>query len=322
MTIFLSDCARYMEYRLGYQSMPAELPAQEVINQCGEFICSYPWKWLERGFFRSSLRGTINLVGATWTEATLTLTLTGAFATYAFLTGDQIEITAGTNATPDFYVVASKTSADAIVLERSIGATADGQTDIAATFELAACALPGNLQRIISYTTRGTLTQGIAFTTMQDLLLARVNAIGVSGIPYYCAISHAVPAGGGTPVPRLELDKSPPQNETAAVVWFYREGWRRVTKDADPLSIPTYFEGFFLDVLREYVAGLTGMGGVWRQQRMEAITQAAEWRAMVARDGLIQPNYGPLQGGRLAQVSGWGAGRYLADEPNPVPTGP
>lgn len=74
---------------------------------------------------------TIALVDATWTDATKTLELTGAFTNYVFKAGDRVRITGGTGATAGYYVVATRTSADAITLVTSIGVGADGQTDIA-----------------------------------------------------------------------------------------------------------------------------------------------------------------------------------------------
>lgn len=75
----------------------------------------------------------IAITGGTWTDATKTLTKTGAFTNYVFKAGDRVRITGGTGATAGFYVVATRASADAITLTTSIGVGADGQTDIAGT---------------------------------------------------------------------------------------------------------------------------------------------------------------------------------------------
>lgn len=74
---------------------------------------------------------TIAIVSATYTDATKTITLTGAFTNYVYKSGDRVRITGGTGATAGYYVVASRASADAITLTTSIGAGADGQTNIA-----------------------------------------------------------------------------------------------------------------------------------------------------------------------------------------------
>lgn len=66
---------------------------------------------------------------ATWTNGTLTLTQTGAFANYtAFQEGDIFVCTGGTNAVRGEYMIASRTSDDAIVLGSSLSATAGNLT--------------------------------------------------------------------------------------------------------------------------------------------------------------------------------------------------
>ncbi len=62
----------------------------------------------------------IALTGADWTDATKTLTETGAFADYCHRYGDQILLSAGTGVTVGLYTIASKTSDNAIVLESDI----------------------------------------------------------------------------------------------------------------------------------------------------------------------------------------------------------
>lgn len=65
---------------------------------------------------------------ATWTESSKTLTLAGAFATFvaapAGATAVEFVATGGTDVTPGTYTIASKTSANAIVLATSLSATA------------------------------------------------------------------------------------------------------------------------------------------------------------------------------------------------------
>lgn len=73
------------------------------------------------GFKVAFRRVAMVIASGTWTFGTLTLTKTGAFASYTFRSGDQIYITGGTGHTAGWYTIASKTSADAIVLEANAG---------------------------------------------------------------------------------------------------------------------------------------------------------------------------------------------------------
>jgi hypothetical protein len=61
------------------------------------------------------------ITGGTFTNATRTLTKTGAFASYTWASGDKLYVTGGTGVVAGFYAIASKTSSDAIVLSADIG---------------------------------------------------------------------------------------------------------------------------------------------------------------------------------------------------------
>lgn len=72
----------------------------------------------------SGVRLSIAVDNASWTNGTLTLTLAGAFTNYTYRAGDFISIYSVTSGTTGDYAIASKTSANAIVLASSIGASA------------------------------------------------------------------------------------------------------------------------------------------------------------------------------------------------------
>ena len=59
---------------------------------------------------------------ANWTDATLTITRTGAFANYTYAAGDKLKITAGTGITVASYDIASRVDADSITLATDINA--------------------------------------------------------------------------------------------------------------------------------------------------------------------------------------------------------
>jgi len=74
---------------------------------------------------------TVSMTTGAWTAATRTLTKSGAFTSYTWAHGDQLYVSGGTGVTVGWYQIQSKTSANAIVLVKSI-ATADN-TDTATT---------------------------------------------------------------------------------------------------------------------------------------------------------------------------------------------
>jgi len=74
------------------------------------------------------------ITSGSWTTATKTLTKTAAFASYTWVSGDMIYVTGGTDVTPDYYTVASRTSDNAIVLTSEITTTSVDQTNVTASY--------------------------------------------------------------------------------------------------------------------------------------------------------------------------------------------
>lgn len=66
----------------------------------------------------------VSFTGATWDEATLTLTKVGGFASYEWREGDKLTITAVTSGTVGVYAVTERVDDDSIVLATSPGASA------------------------------------------------------------------------------------------------------------------------------------------------------------------------------------------------------
>lgn len=48
MTLLLSRCEQVILHALGQSALPPEISTLELVNRAGAWICSHPWKWLER----------------------------------------------------------------------------------------------------------------------------------------------------------------------------------------------------------------------------------------------------------------------------------
>ena len=107
-----------LENRRIYSSRHWDSRVKGIINYAGNPMD------LRRFPSSNSAPGFGGFTGAAWTNATKKITKAGAFAHYDFVAGDQCVITAGTNATPGTYTVASKIDSDNITLTTSVGATA------------------------------------------------------------------------------------------------------------------------------------------------------------------------------------------------------
>jgi len=77
-------------------------------------------------------RATITCTAATFTIGTLNLNETAAFASYTFVSGDEIYVTGGTAVNAGYYTIASKTDDDNIVLTADITSDASSPTDVTA----------------------------------------------------------------------------------------------------------------------------------------------------------------------------------------------
>ncbi len=98
----------------------------------------------------------VTLATATWTAATKTLTQVGAFASYTFTAGDVIVITGGTGAKIGAYVIASRTSDDAIVLSKSLASGDLSTGDITSVSGQASTVIqtPAHVQNAVLLETR------------------------------------------------------------------------------------------------------------------------------------------------------------------------
>lgn len=93
------------------------------------------WNYGTWNFKRRQVTMKINAVSATnltYTHATKTLTGTGAFTGWTFVSGAMALVVSGTNVNPGSIIeVATNADANTITLGTSLGSTVDGQTDIA-----------------------------------------------------------------------------------------------------------------------------------------------------------------------------------------------
>lgn len=123
---------------------------------------------------------------ATYTHATKTIAKTGAFpfSSPSFNPGNTVTVVGGTGATAGVYVIATHPSADAITLTTSIGAGADGQTNIdgcAGTIpEVQAVRSSGRFKQINSITV-GTIVGTLLSTETLTIGRSSVNIADYSG---------------------------------------------------------------------------------------------------------------------------------------------
>lgn len=295
MTLTVAQCIADMKLAGG--TSDGFVPT-DAVNNVGRIIAGlHAWKWRER-LGRLNTRASVDIVNATWTESSKTLTKTGAFADYVFLAGDEVEITGGADAELGFYPVASRVDANSITLETSIGAAADTDTDIDGTLHASACALPADCEALIDRPRAHKLSTSGAFVelvTRDELISYRYSSsTDTSGSPAMGAIVYAQTAAAGAPVKRLELHPAPSSNTTSAYVVPYRAMWKTVNSDQDTVPIPDFLEPFFRDACRLYARSIIENDSIGFAERLASRLQSPDYAAVLYCDGLVQPGYGRL----------------------------
>lgn len=296
------------EYRLAVNHALGASPAtgvdrDEIINDALQFLAScHEWNWRRGGPTRVSLNGPLSITGATWTESSKTLTATGAFTSYVFNAGDIIEITGGTGATAGDYVVASRTSANAIVLVTSIGAGADAQTDITATIRFPYAPLPSDYGEEISTTYPNSFARRMIRTTIEGIAELRAAPIQHFGHTFYYAITSGQSSSpaAGIDTPRIELYPTPTADVLNAITIVYRRNIARLTNAGDIPQIPTWMDYAFDLLCRSFAMTLEDDNpDNAAQQKFNSLLPDLK-----ERDSVTQRRLGIMTGGLWPRTSG------------------
>jgi len=302
MALRASELVAHFEHALGNAAID-NFATLSLVNQAGAWLCSsHSWKHLERPPYRLNLRGTITITAATWTEATLTLTVTSpttAFADYALLDGDQVEIESGTGADPGFYDVLSAT-ASAIVLRTSIGSAANGQTNIAGELALPSARLPSDLQELIDVQCCGVSGSNVTLLTPAALINIKADNTVSVDTDFYGAVLWGASVGvdGGAPIPRLELWPPPSVDANFSIMVHYRAGWQRLTRDDLYSNTPDWFDSLVIQAMRQYARGFEKHTMDEELARLKGSVLYADAQR---RDGGIQRRLGRYRGGAVQQ---------------------
>lgn len=306
MTLTLQTIEAHIRNALGGDSS-VEGNGRSIANQAGHYLASmHDWRSMER-LGRLSLRASITIDNGTWTESTLALTKTAAFTSYTWVQGDEVEITAGTGATVGFYKIRSRASANAIVLETSIGAAADAQVDIDGSMVLDSVALPIDFRQLIGKPKASSSTRFMEMVTPEELIELRAGDSGGFDSYYSGAIiwTTSVAANYGRPIPRLEIWPAPGSNTSSAFRIHYRADWVDISDDADTVPLPALFgmEFLYLQVVRAVALGYEEFDTASMQARLAEVRGGPDFAAAVRSDAMIQTNFGEMRGGAVMRVS-------------------
>lgn len=311
MTLTLQTVEAHIRNALGGDSS-VEGNGRSIANQAGHYWAGmHDWKCQER-IGRLHLRASIDIADATWTESSRTLTLTSAFTNYTWVQGDEFLLTAGADATLGFYRIQSRSSANAIVLETSIGSSADGDTDIDGTITLASVALPTDFRALITQPVSTDSTIGLYLVQPGDVLGLR-SGTSVTGGPMYTGSIVWAPSAaalGGAPVPRIEIDPAPTANDLDAFQFTYRADWPDMSDDDDIVPVPSMYamEMLYLQIVRAVALGYEESDVASMDARLAQIVGGPIFRAAVYADGGVMPTIGRMTGGAAQRYHSSGSG--------------
>lgn len=308
MSLHVKHLLDHVKDTLGGGDVPGNLGegALGLINQAGEHVYSmHAWRFAQGRSTLLNLRGGVSGENAAWTAATKTLTLASAFTNYTFVTGDEIQITdGGSGATEGFYEVASRTSANAIVLDTSISIS--NQTGVDFTLQPYSIDLPDDVRDIISiHGTGGTLSARVTLTSLAEVLRVR-EELTTNDQHWYGAISYV----GSPPSPILEIAPGAGANSTGALRMFYRARWARLSSDSTAVDVPGFIEPLLIQVVRAFARGYVREDQGSLDERLATIAVGPIFAAARKSDGAIQPYHSTLKNGidrwrQPSASSGW-----------------
>lgn len=149
-------------------------------------------------------------------------------------------------------------------------------------------ALPADFLQIKAIRSGTTTRRRVIQTNLDEIALFRQIAT-TAGLVCYVAVSETGQVSGSVvPVPRLELYPTPGSNEVGALQGVYV---RQLTQSGTVPDVPAHFCPILKSITRAIA------------KDTENQDSSAEWalveRALtpaIQRDGLSQPNYGPMRG--------------------------
>jgi hypothetical protein len=158
--------------------------------------------------------------------------------------------------------------------------------------------MPSDFGEIVSANMKDGLVQTFSFTTFDDLLHRRRTNTGATS-HYWIAISHPIPEDDSAeiPPPRLELYPTPTTGDEISIA--YRARWRELVNDTDVAAIPDYVESAFVALVRAFALGYEEEG---LEVRVAEVEMGPVFIRALEKDGLIQPDYGPIRNGALSMI--------------------
>ena len=158
--------------------------------------------------------------------------------------------------------------------------------------------LPSDFGEFVAANMKDGLVKSFTFTSFHDLVQRRSTSTGVTN-HYWLAVTHPFPQNEGDPLPLARLDLYPTPTSSDQMTMIYRSKWVDLVADGDYAPIPDYAESVLIALVRAFALGYEEEG---MELRVGEVENGNLYQRLREKDGLIQPDYGPLRNGALSQA--------------------
>jgi len=171
-------------------------------------------------------------------------------------------------------------------------------TPVTTTASTSYANLPTDVGEIITARMRDGLNDSIELTSYDKLLLIRNGSLS-TGRQFHAAVSYYNATGDDSPTaaltPRLELAPTPTAVDTIDII--YRAKWSELSDDDDIAAVPDFAESLLILYVRAFAQGYEEENFI---QRVMEVDSSPMFHRTAIQDGMIQPEYGPIDGGHIS----------------------
>ena len=110
---------------------------------------------------------------------------------------------------------------------------------------------------------------------------------------------------GGAPRPRLDLWPTPGADKVDGLTAYFRAGWRSIRGDKDTISVPSFMEPLYIQMVRTFALGYERDSEADISRRLGGIRGSTMFKDCRTRDALLHSSYGvPVGGAASGEMSG------------------
>ncbi len=169
-----------------------------------------------------------------------------------------------------------------------------GTLDIAAGAEYVD--LPANLKQLHGITLTDTVVGYARPSTPVEIMQLRENTVGTTAWNYlYWAVTPT--HDGGEHRWQLQLWPAHSAERPQAITLLYTANWTEITSDEQTLTLPTYLEAIYIDMLEAIALGWDEENAALRTERVHAVLASPSMVHAKQVDGMATPFLGAAQNG-------------------------